>query len=37
MSTPDPEIRRVDIRIFAGEAKDSVASLSGFAGATISP
>ena len=36
-ATPDPELRRVDIRIFAGEAKDSVASLSGFAGVTLSP
>ena len=36
-ATPDPEIRRLDIRVFAGEAKDSVASLSGFAGATLSP
>jgi len=36
-ATPDPEIRRVDIRIFAGESRDSVASLSGFAAATLGP
>jgi general secretion pathway protein I len=36
-ATADPEIRRVDIRVFPGEAKDPVASLSGFAAATLSP
>lgn len=36
-ATPDPDIRRIDIRVFAGEAKDSVASLSGFAAATLNP
>jgi general secretion pathway protein I len=33
-ATPDPEVRRIDIRVFAGEAKESVASLSGFASTT---
>ena len=33
-ATPDPEVRRIDIRVFAGEAKASVASLSGFASTT---
>ena len=36
-ATPDPDIRRIDIRVFAGEAKDSVASLSGFATASLTP
>jgi general secretion pathway protein I len=34
-ATPDPGIRRIDVRVFAGEAKDSVASLSGFATSTF--
>ena len=33
-ATPDPEVRRIDIRVFAGDAKASVASLSGFASTT---
>jgi len=33
-ATPDPEVRRIDIRVSAGEAKESVASLSGFASTT---
>ena len=36
-TTPDPAIRRVDIKIFEGDAKDPVASLSGFAVAVITP
>ncbi len=36
-ATPDAEIRRIDVRVFAGEATDSVANLSGFAGATVVP
>jgi general secretion pathway protein I len=36
-ATPDPDIRRIDVRVFAGEAKESVASLSGFASATLGP
>lgn len=36
-ATPDPDIRRIDVRVFAGEAKDSVATLSGFAAATLNP
>ena len=36
-ATPDPEIRRIDVRVFAGETKDPVASLSGSAAATLSP
>ena len=36
-ATPDPQIRRIDVRVFAGEAADSVASLSGFAGTTVLP
>jgi len=36
-ATPDAGIRRVDIRVFAGDAKDSVASLSGFATAMLNP
>lgn len=35
--TPDPEIRRIDVRVFAGESNDSVASLTGFAGAMLRP
>jgi len=36
-ATPDPEIRRIDVRVFAGETKDPVASLSGSAAATLTP
>jgi general secretion pathway protein I len=36
-ATPDPDIRRIDVRVFAGEENGSVAMLSGFAGATITP
>jgi len=36
-TTPDPSVRRVDVRVFEGEAKEPVASLSGFAGAVIAP
>jgi general secretion pathway protein I len=36
-ATPDPDIRKIDIRVFAGEAKDSVANLSGFAEASLGP
>ena len=37
-ATPDPEIRRIEMRVFAGEAKAMrSASLSGFAGAVVQP
>jgi general secretion pathway protein I len=36
-ATPDPAIRRVDVRVFAGDAKESIANLSGIAGATVMP
>jgi general secretion pathway protein I len=36
-ATPDPEIRRIDIRVFAGAARDPSASISGFAGAVVQP
>jgi general secretion pathway protein I len=36
-STPDPAIRRVDIRVYAGDARDPSASLSGFAGTAVQP
>lgn len=36
-TTPDPSVRRVDIRVFEGEAKEPVASLTGFAAAVIAP
>ncbi|HEY6984749.1 MAG TPA: type II secretion system minor pseudopilin GspI [Rhodanobacteraceae bacterium] len=35
--TPDPEIRRVDIHVFAAGASDPSASLSGFAGTAVQP
>lgn len=35
--TPDPAIRRVDVRVFEGEAEEPVASLAGFAGNAVSP
>ncbi len=36
-ATADADIRRIDIRVYAGEATDPVASLSGFAAATLNP
>lgn len=36
-STPDAGIRRIDIRVFAGDAQEPSASLSGFAGRDLSP
>lgn len=36
-ATPDPEIRRIEIRVFAGDAGDASASISGFAGAVVQP
>jgi general secretion pathway protein I len=36
-TTPDPSTRRVDIKVFEGEAKDPVANLSGFAGSAAVP
>jgi len=35
--TPDPEIRRVDIQVFASDASDPSASISGFAGTAVQP
>lgn len=35
--TPDAGIRRIDIRVFAGEAREPSATLSGFAGGALSP
>jgi general secretion pathway protein I len=36
-ATPDPELRRIDIQVFAGQAREPSASLSGFAGAAVVP
>jgi general secretion pathway protein I len=36
-TTPDPSVRRVDIKVFEGESKEPVASLSGFASQVITP
>jgi general secretion pathway protein I len=36
-ATPDPAIRRIDIRVFAGEAREPSATLSGFAGQELVP
>ena len=36
-TTPDPSVRRVDIRVYEGDAKEPVASLSGFATSVITP
>ena len=36
-TTPDSEVRRVDIQVFAGDSKEPSASLSGFASATVLP
>jgi general secretion pathway protein I len=36
-TTPDPSVRRVDIKVFAGESNVPIASLSGFASRVITP
>ena len=36
-TTPDPSVRRVDIQVYEGDAKEPVASLSGFATSVITP
>lgn len=36
-ATPDPQIRRIDIQVFAGSARELSASLGGFAGTTVQP
>ena len=36
-TTPDPSVRRVDVQVFEGDAKEPVASLSGFAASAITP
>jgi general secretion pathway protein I len=36
-TTPDPTVRRIDIQVFEGEAKEPVAALSGFAASVITP
>jgi general secretion pathway protein I len=36
-TTPDPSVRRVDIKVFAGESSEPIASLSGFASRVITP
>ena len=36
-TTPDPSVRRIDIQVFEGDAKEPVASLSGFAASVITP
>jgi general secretion pathway protein I len=36
-ATPDPQIRRVEIRVFAGDAREATASISGFAGVPVQP
>lgn len=36
-ATADPEIRRIDVRVYAGAAHDPSASLSGFAGTALTP
>ena len=36
-TTPDSQIRRIDIQVFEGDAKNPSASLSGFSGAMLQP
>lgn len=36
-ATPDVDIRRIDIRVFLGEAREPSATLSGFAGRGLTP
>lgn len=36
-ATPDPDVRRIDVRVFAANATEPSASLSGFAGTTVQP
>ncbi|HKE48937.1 MAG TPA: type II secretion system minor pseudopilin GspI [Rhodanobacteraceae bacterium] len=36
-ATPDPDVRRIDIRVFAANAAEPSASLTGFAGTTVQP
>ncbi len=36
-TTPDPVIRRIDIRVFAGDSHEPSASISGFASAVVQP
>jgi general secretion pathway protein I len=36
-ATPDPQLRRIDVRVFAGESHEPVASLAGFAGNLLQP
>lgn len=36
-ATPDPAIRRIEIRVFEGESREPSASLSGFAGLALLP
>ena len=36
-TTPDPQIRRVDIHVFAGDAREPSASISGFASTVVQP
>ena len=36
-TTPDPAVRRIDIKVFAGEAKEPVVALSGFTASVTAP
>jgi general secretion pathway protein I len=36
-ATPDPQLRRIDIQVFIGDARGPSASLSGFAGTALLP
>jgi general secretion pathway protein I len=36
-ATPDPSIRRIEVRVFPGDAKEPAASLTGFADAVLQP
>jgi general secretion pathway protein I len=37
VSTADSHVRRIDIKVYEGEAKEPLASLSGFAGESLQP
>jgi general secretion pathway protein I len=36
-ATPDPQLRRIDVRVFTDDAREPVASLAGFAGNSLQP
>jgi general secretion pathway protein I len=37
LTTPDAEIRRIDVRVYVGNAQDPSANLSGFVGTALTP